>query len=89
MQAPSKPTAGGGYGLGLLGIRERLHALGGSLRINSVSGQGTELLVSVPWRTDAAPIRIVIAEDHLIVREGFKAMLERRVRGPRRSGRRP
>jgi signal transduction histidine kinase len=39
MQAPSKATAGGGYGLGLLGIRERLHALGGSLR-STVSGTG-------------------------------------------------
>ncbi len=35
-------------GLGLLGIRERLNALGGKLRIQSAEGQGTRLEITVP-----------------------------------------
>jgi len=35
-------------GLGLVGIRERLNAVGGTLRIISQQGQGTDLVVSVP-----------------------------------------
>jgi signal transduction histidine kinase len=35
-------------GLGLLGIRERLMAVGGTLQIDSRVGQGTELLVNIP-----------------------------------------
>jgi signal transduction histidine kinase len=35
-------------GLGLVGIRERLNAVGGTLQIDSVVGRGTELLVKIP-----------------------------------------
>jgi signal transduction histidine kinase len=35
-------------GLGLLGIRERLSALGGKLRIQSAEGQGTRLEITAP-----------------------------------------
>jgi PAS domain S-box-containing protein len=35
-------------GLGLLGIRERVEALGGRVEIRSSPGQGTELTVSIP-----------------------------------------
>ncbi len=35
-------------GLGLVGIRERLNAVGGTLHIESRPGQGTELLVKIP-----------------------------------------
>lgn len=35
-------------GLGLIGIRERLHALGGKLRIQSAEGRGTKLEISAP-----------------------------------------
>jgi two-component system sensor histidine kinase UhpB len=38
----------GGRGLGLLGVRERLDALGGRVRIRSTPGAGTELSVIVP-----------------------------------------
>jgi signal transduction histidine kinase len=39
---------GAARGLGLLGIRERIQALGGSFDINSHAGLGTELLFSIP-----------------------------------------
>ena len=35
-------------GLGLIGIRERLSAVGGTLQINSESGRGTEVHVRIP-----------------------------------------
>jgi two-component system NarL family sensor kinase len=41
-------------GLGLVGIRERLKAIGGRLRIHSERGRGTELLVEIPWRNEYA-----------------------------------
>ena len=39
---------GAARGLGLLGIKERIHALGGSFDINSAAGVGTELLFAIP-----------------------------------------
>lgn len=38
----------GEQGFGLIGMRERLSVLGGTLQINSAPGQGTELVISVP-----------------------------------------
>jgi len=37
-----------GQGLGLLGIHERLHALGGTCEIRSAPGQGTTLNITIP-----------------------------------------
>src|SRR4029077_14044002 len=34
--------------LGLVGIRERLSAVGGTLQITSAAGRGTDLLVQIP-----------------------------------------
>jgi signal transduction histidine kinase len=39
---------GGAQGIGLIGIRERLAPLGGTLQIVSAPGEGTELLVTIP-----------------------------------------
>lgn len=39
---------------GLVGMGERLEALSGTLRINSVPGQGTTLYITIPWE-DVAP----------------------------------
>jgi signal transduction histidine kinase len=38
-------------GLGLIVIRERLNAVGGTLEINSLAGRGTDLLIKIPWRS--------------------------------------
>jgi two-component system sensor histidine kinase UhpB len=40
------PGDGGSNSLGLLGIRERVAAIGGQLQIHAVPGQGTGILVS-------------------------------------------
>ncbi len=49
--APSTLSGKGRSGLGLVGIRERLNAVGGTLQIDSVVGRGTELLVKIPVET--------------------------------------
>ncbi len=41
-----QPQVGGGFGL--LGMRERLEAVGGALEVESVPGQGTTVAASVP-----------------------------------------
>jgi PAS domain S-box-containing protein len=41
-------TAGGRGGLGLPGMRERVHRLGGRLQIESAPGQGTKVTVEIP-----------------------------------------
>jgi len=41
----------GERGLGLIGIRERLDALGGTLQLTSAPGQGTELSITIPLET--------------------------------------
>ena len=46
-------AANGGH-LGLLGMRERVEALGGQLEIDSAAGQGTEIRASVPLDAEEA-----------------------------------
>jgi signal transduction histidine kinase len=45
---PSMVSGAVREGLGLIGIRERLNAVGGTLQINSVVGRGTDLLIKIP-----------------------------------------
>jgi signal transduction histidine kinase len=44
---PAVLSGKGRMGLGLIGIRERLNAIGGTLQINSEMGRGTELLIGI------------------------------------------
>ena len=44
----------GSRGLGLIGIQERLNAVGGTLNIIATPKGGTELLISVPVEADGA-----------------------------------
>jgi PAS domain S-box-containing protein len=39
-------------GLGMVGIRERVHALGGSCAFNSLPGQGMHISITIPISTD-------------------------------------
>jgi PAS domain S-box-containing protein len=45
-------TTGSGQGIGLIGMQERLHALGGRLEISTKTGQGTRLVAHVPYEED-------------------------------------
>jgi PAS domain S-box-containing protein len=46
--APALLARRGERGLGLVGIRDRLEALGGTFQVTSTPGRGTELLVTIP-----------------------------------------
>jgi two-component system, NarL family, sensor histidine kinase DesK len=46
----------GGEGNGLCGMRERVRALGGTLELSSLKGQGTHLLVGVPLPAKVHPL---------------------------------
>ena len=79
------PSDGVGLGLGLFGMEERATLLGGTLRIWSTPGHGTEVFAFVPLHrhetpssTDPRdrPITVVLADDHGIVRAGLRALLE-------------
>jgi two-component system NarL family sensor kinase len=50
--AAARATPGG---LGLVGIRERMVALGGRFEIRSRPGQGAELLAAIPLRNQPWP----------------------------------
>lgn len=76
--------------LGLRGMHERAALLGGCLSVQSAPGTGTHLTLTVPRasrasRTDGAgrravsgpaPLRVLLVEDHAMVREGIRALLE-------------
>ncbi len=51
---PTTLSRRGHPGLGLIGIQERLSAIGGSLSIVSTPGAGTELLITVPLEVPSA-----------------------------------
>jgi PAS domain S-box-containing protein len=51
---PTVLTRRGSRGLGLTGIRERLHAVGGTLDIIATPRGGTQLILTVPVETDNA-----------------------------------
>ncbi|MFL5962577.1 MAG: GAF domain-containing protein [Gaiellaceae bacterium] len=42
-------------GTGLIGLRDRVEALGGSIEVNSPPGRGTELIVELPRELDLTP----------------------------------
>lgn len=41
----------GEQGLGLIGMKERVHAVGGTLHFSSAPGEGTEVLITIPLET--------------------------------------
>ena len=69
-------------GTGLAGLSDRLEALNGSLVVESRPGGGTRLRGSCsrPGRASVsdrpARLRVVIAEDHYLVREGMRRLLD-------------
>jgi len=95
-QSSTVPTS-----FGLFSIKERMEALGGSMYINSRTGQGTSVTLLCPLTipktgyslsprsegnatvsTSAAlqperALRVLLVDDHAMVREGIRALLER------------
>ena len=83
---PGWPAAGGpGAGHGLLGMRERAAAAGGSLRTGAGPGGGFCVEAELPGQglrghdgrgPRIMTIGIVVADDHEVVRAGFAAILD-------------
>ncbi len=71
-------------GRGLEGLADRLGALGGTFTVDSDAGCGTVIHASLARhqrnRLMTAPLRVVIADDHYLVREGVRQALERSAR---------
>jgi len=73
-------------GLGLIGMQERVTHLGGTFRIDSAVERGTLLAITLPFEKPLSPtppasyeyIRILLADDHVVMRRGIRALLERR-----------
>jgi PAS domain S-box-containing protein len=67
---------------GLFQLRQQLSVLGGELHLEGSEGRGTVAVVKVPRAPaavgdDRPPIRVLIADDHQMIREGLLLVLER------------
>ncbi len=70
-------------GIGLASMRQRAGLVGAELEIDTSPGWGTRIRVVVPERSAAdqsvdagSPIRVLLVDDHAMVREGVRRMLE-------------
>ena len=45
-----------GQGSGLVGLSDRIEALGGTLQVTSPAGRGTTLLIEVPLEDQSSPV---------------------------------
>ena len=57
------PVAAGPQSLGILGMRERVHLVGGTFRLTAGPGQGTPIVVEVPSHPPQAT-RALAAREH-------------------------
>ncbi len=58
---PQAPPREGGHSLGLLGMRERVEALGGMLTVESAPGSGTTISVFIPAEHPSGPMGVPAA----------------------------
>jgi two-component system NarL family response regulator len=69
----------GHFGMGIM--RERIAAVGGTLQIISAPGRGTRIVIGIPScdnlpdRTEIGSLRVVIADDHPMFRDGLRNLL--------------
>ncbi len=66
---------------GLINTLKRIEFIGGQVDLNTAHGEGTHIQLKFPLsekslETSQHPIRIVLVDDHAIVREGIRLMLE-------------
>jgi PAS domain S-box-containing protein len=66
-------------GMGLKGMRERAHVLGGDLRIRSDPGEGTKVRFELDLKREGPvePARILLVEDHASMRQALASVFER------------
>ncbi len=63
---------------GIQGMQERALLVGGKLSIEPRVGGGTEIRLAIPngGRRDVNPTRILLADDHALVRHGVRMILD-------------
>jgi signal transduction histidine kinase/CheY-like chemotaxis protein len=74
-----KSESGGIGGIGGFGIRgmiERARHLGGSVTFDSGPERGTLVVVKIPFARRTRQLRVLLADDHSIVRDGIRQLLE-------------
>ena len=71
-----------GDGFGLIGMRERVMALGGQSGCRRSRGRGFRLQAVIPFAAPAEPsrmsrntVRVLLVDDHAVVREGYRTLL--------------
>jgi len=64
---------------GLRNMQRRAESVGGRLRVESAPGSGTAVTFSVPLPAEggARMIRVLLVDDHDVVREGLRSLLRR------------
>ena len=68
------PSDGGGHGL--VGVRERVTLLGGELEAAPAADGGFVAAGAAPARVATTMIRVLLADDQALVRQGFRLILE-------------
>ena len=69
-------------GLGIVGMRERAAASGGTIEVGPRARGGFLVRMRVPLRVDGSPrdpapaIRVLLVDDHAVMRAGFRMILE-------------
>ena len=74
---------------GLANLRDRAASVGGTIEISSRIGAGTRIIVRLPLvepgdrytvtdTSPARPLRLLVVDDHEVVRQGLVALLDRR-----------
>ena len=63
-------------GFGLSMMKERVYLLSGTISIESAPGKGCSIIVSNEGGLIKMAIKIMIADDHSMIREGLKSLLE-------------
>ncbi len=69
--------AGSARGLGLINVRERLSLIGGTADFRSAHGQGTVAVLTAPLGSEPMTTRVLLVEDHRMVREALCEVLAR------------
>ena len=67
--------ANGGH-LGLAGLSYRVRQAGGQLTLRSTPGQGTVVGVDMPFEGRYPMIRMLLVDDHMLMRQGTRTLLE-------------
>ena len=88
--APSRPGTAPGQGRGIAGMRQRAARRGRDARRRACPEGGFRVAATLPLRRVAMTLRVIIADDQELVRDGFRMILEvKRNRGARRGAGRP